>query len=351
MVDIIFFGTLTIEIERFLPIMIGLKKKGVRTCLFYQNYDYRDYLKDWFPLIMKHDLFVVDFSWYIHGFTLWAISKLIQKFPHNKLRGLRTKIMKRKVTEKLMLDIFADLQPKMIVMPDMDLNEYREYPYGAYYASRIAKAFGIKRIAMWHGGCGDIDLKRKPENCFDVYLLQNKAQCLEFQGANTVVLGDPAFDKKWKKEVKEFLGERRFVEHTTLYVCSNPEHGDFPGLRKPKGKLLIKPHPRYNDIQPIKNALKKRNIHNYEIVTERIIKYKVDHIMSPFTSALFDMLPEYKDKLELLPSKSTITLKDLKSEKFLKEAQGDGDIIEKYCRFFAEITIPPEQTFDMKEVR
>ncbi|MGB2630981.1 MAG: hypothetical protein WBD17_07135, partial [Candidatus Omnitrophota bacterium] len=161
-------------------------------------------------------------------------------------------------------------------------------------------------------------------------------------------LGDPRFDSRWKDTLKEIsresnaLSDPRFSCKSIilLYLCPNLEQIRFDSQKYQdlvdmaqmtkglsNGFLLIKPHPRYRNENFIKKAMKRAGLKDYAILADDpIIAYadKVDFVISSATSALFDFLPEYRDKVLIY-------------DNFMKK-RGLRNLYEGYVRFFEDYT-------------
>lgn len=151
--DIVFFSYGFNETDRYLPVMADLKRRGVNCLLFYLNYNWHDGLNRMYQAIIKeHGIAVTDYSAYMPSYVLWLLTAVLRVWPHNKIRGLRSKLMAREITYERIHDIFDTLNPKAVVFDCTDFTQPRNYPYGAYYFNKAASIKGIKKLGMLPGG-------------------------------------------------------------------------------------------------------------------------------------------------------------------------------------------------------
>ena len=91
--DIVFWGHVNNGMERYLPIMAELNKSGIKSVLFYQNYNYRDgvapFLKE---LIKKYNLDILDYSAFLeNNLFLRAVNLLGRLFRRLGIKKLYNK--------------------------------------------------------------------------------------------------------------------------------------------------------------------------------------------------------------------------------------------------------------------
>jgi len=346
--DIIFWAHGHNETERFLPLIVSLKERGIKTLLFYQNYDFRDGLSCVQQKIVgRYGLDILDYSYFLRNDPLLRLTTLFVKmfsralkvkFLYDKFRGLRTKLLRPRITEKFIRKIILGFGQRISFFDNLYLTEYTDYPYGSYYIKKISDESGIKCLSITHGGSVYIG---KVKNCkevfvhFDKIYVPNSYEKESFEeqrrypGATEVLpLGDPRFDIKWKSSIKELFSEevRKKIEKMRfknglkiLYLAPNIEARGkgtsdatkYQSLREiakicsSSGNisLLIKPHPRYRNEGKIRKVMAKAGLRDFFILEDDpLISYLdyVDYIISPGTSALGDILPEGHRKIIIL---------------------------------------------------
>lgn len=333
--NIVFWAHGHNETERYLPLMVSLQERGIKTLLFYQNYNFRNGLSSTHQKILqKCNLEVLDYSYFLKSnLTLKVVSIFVDMFValkilflYNKFIGLRSKIIKLSMTEKFIGKVLLRLKPQISFFDTISLAFYKGYPYGSYYIKKVSDKLGIKNLSIHHGGTGHLlitkdSVKRKIN--FDKIYIPNKhekrnlkLQCTK-DDAKVLPLGDPRFDKSWKDKIKNLFSDKikNKIENMhieaklkILYLAPNLEQigeetakyrnlYDVVRLSKEIGNvaLLVKPHPRYRNVGKIKKVMAKNNFHNFFILEDDpLICYLdyVDFIISLTTSALHDVLPE-----------------------------------------------------------
>ncbi len=333
--DIVFWAHGHNETERFIPLSVGLNKRGIRTLIFYQNFDYHDGLSDaQQKIINKYGLNITDYSGFINNPLLILVSffvKLLRKKPklryfYNKTIGLRSKILKRTLTNQNVYKILASLNPRISFFDTISLTKYTDYPYGSYFIKNNSDKLKIKTLSIHHGGTGHLvhDMSTiKKELNYDTIYTPNQYENDYFRAASVSAnskikcLGDPRFDNNWKKEIKDLLSpevkklfNRLAIKNKSkfLYLCPNLEHigeedakykniGDVIRLSKTLNNifLLIKPHPRYRNEHKIRKLTQKNNFKDFFILPDDpLVCYlpHIDYLISLTSSALHDALPD-----------------------------------------------------------
>ncbi len=337
--DIVFWGHGHNDIERFLPLMAHLKERGVRALLFYQSYDWKGELAPvQRKVIEKKGLEIMDYSRFfgknvffmLSSAAVWTFKNVVRnEYLYNKCRGLRFRLVQAKMTERFIKGLVGFLKPKINFFDNICLVRQAKYPYGSCLIKKVSDASGIRSLCICHGGTGHIleyDSSER-EFDFDRFYIPNRYEAGRFAAKRTkpeaevLTLGDPRFDRNWKKEMKALFSPEinRKLERMDLgdklrllYLCPNLEHigeeeakyTNLDGvvrLAKDLGAvLLIKPHPRYRGERKIRKIMKKRDFRDYYILDDDPLLCYADHVdfvISLTTSALQDILPEGKDKI------------------------------------------------------
>ena len=339
--DIVFFAHGHNETERYLPIMVGLKEKGITSLLFYQNYDFKDGLSLVQQRILKeYGLNVADYSYFFkRDIALILVTSFLKFFRddlkihylYNKFSGLRSMLIKRKMNKTLADRVIKEISPKAGFFDTIPLVEYRDYPYGSYYIKERLKQLGIKDLCIHHGGTGHLlEIKEKEIKTMDyckIYVPNDhekevcRASCVT-SDTEILSLGDPRFDRSWKECLKKIFSEdiskrmssiSRAGGLKILYLSPNLEHlgkesekyENFLNISKVVNKilgaiLLIKPHPRYRNERQIRRIMKEVGVKKFLILeNDPLVCYAdhVDFIVSSTSSALHDVLPEAYEKV------------------------------------------------------
>lgn len=338
--DIVFWGHVNNGIERYLPLMASLKKKKFKPLLFYQNYDFSDGLSGvQLDIIDKYGLDVLDYSYFLKDdLILKVISFFVRLFRvskintfYNKFRGLRSKVLKPKITEQLVRKILLELGPKISFFDNISLVKYVDYPYGSYYIKKLSDELGIKTVSICHGGTvhkpkmaaiskNSIDFSKIYEPNFYEKEWDEMHVCRK--DTEVLSVGDPRSDQNWKKAVKGIYSQKidRKIRKmgigsgfNILYLCGNTEQfgreeqkykdiADLTRLCREIGNatMLIKPHPRYRMEKKIRKTMRGQNFKNFFILgDDPLICYQdhVDLFITLGTSAIQDLLPESYRKI------------------------------------------------------
>ena len=345
--DIVFWAHGKPEVDRFIPLMVSLKERGLKSLLFFQNYDFRDELSHvQKEMFIRYGLDAMDYSHFLRGaLLLEAVTLFVKLFGrmirvklfHNKLRGLRTKLLKPYITEGFIRDIICNLGQTISFFDNLYLTKHVDYPYGSYYIKKISDEKGIKCLSITHGGSvytGDI--RNYQGSVLEYYKLYvpNRYEKWSFERqrvdetTKVLALGDPRFDGKWKNSIKKLFSaelDEKIKEMDLkkglkiLYLAPNIEalgkgtcdESKYQSLyeigmmcrKLDDANLLIKPHPRYRDEVKIKKVMAKAGLSNFFILEDDPLVLYMDHIdyiVSPGTSALGDFLPEGYRKIIIL---------------------------------------------------
>lgn len=333
--DIVFWAHGHNETERYLPLMVSLQKKGIRTLLFYQNYNFRNGLSiTQQEIVKKHNLDILDYSYFLKNSLILKIvtifvnmfAALKISFLYNKFIGLRSKLMRLNMREEFINKVLAVLRPKISFFDTISLASYRDYPYGSYYIKKLSDQLRIKSLSIHHGGTGHLlryrNDRKKGIDFYKIYVPNDyekqahKEICIN-ENVEILSLGDPRFDTSWKNEIKRLFSSKVEMkikrlniktELKLLYLSPNLEHigeesakyknlDDIVRLCERLGNitLLIKPHPRYRNEGKIRHVMTKNNFRNFFILDDSPLACylnQVDFIVSLTTSALHDVLPE-----------------------------------------------------------
>jgi len=334
----VFWGHVSNGIERYLPLMVSLKDKGLKPLLFYQNYDFKDGLSRMqIKTIQAYGLDVMDYSRFLKGdLSLRTITFFVNifkyttrcRFFYNKLIGLRSKLLQLRINENLIGRMLRELMPTIGFFDNISLVEYCAYPYGSYYIKKVSDQLGIKSFDIFNGMPNHpLKLARKYID-FDRYYVPHEHEKQKYyaehieRDAPILVFGDPRFDTNWKESIKRVFSEdvkknieRMGIKSKTkiLYICPNLEciGGDSEKYRniadiaraaKTLGNtaLLIKPHPRYRYEDKIRLVMKDSGFNDFFILEDDpLVCYleHVDFIISVATAAFFDFLPEGHKKI------------------------------------------------------
>lgn len=335
--DFVFWSHVSNGIERCLPLMVSLKEKGARPLMFYQNYNYRDGLsRAQMKIVQAYGLDVMDYSFFMRkDIILKTISLFVEFFKYlkcaflrNKCIGLRSKLLKLKMTEKFIREMLTGLSPAIGFFDTISLVKYVDYPYGSYYIKKISDELGIKSFDIFNGlPCYPLELEQKQLN-FDRYYVPHEHERQKYYAEHIekdtpiLVFGDPRYDTNWKKSIKRVFSEdvrknigQMGVSSKTriLYICPNLETGradaekyrnisDVVRAAKELGNaaLLIKPHPRYRYEDKIRRVMREVGFNDFYVLEDDpLVCYleHVDFIISMITSAFFDFLPEGHRKI------------------------------------------------------
>ncbi|MBI4707946.1 MAG: hypothetical protein HY761_08490 [Candidatus Omnitrophica bacterium] len=339
--EIVFWSHGHNDAERFLPLMVNLNKKGVRTLLFFQNFDFRDGLSFTNQKIVdRFGLNVLDYSYFLKTklylllVTVFVrlFKKIIKiKFFYNKCNGLRSKLLKLSITEDFIRNVIMKFHPKISFFDNISLLKNTGYPYGSYFIKKNSVEFGIKCFSICHGGTVHVPKMLESEPVFIDFDKMYEPNSYEEQWDNSllvskekkaVAFGDPRFDQNWKGVLKETCQnslsfeiekENNNYKLKLLYLSPNLEQfneedlkyknlSDVVRIAKDTGNslLLIKPHPRYRQEEKIKKLMKRINFKDYHILEdEPLVCYLdfIDFIITTGTSALHDALPENYGKI------------------------------------------------------
>ncbi len=341
--DVVFWGHVNNGMERYLPIMAELNALGIKSVLFYQNYDYSDGIADFLKeLIKKHNLCILDYSAYFKkDIILRIITMFVQSFKtlgikkfYNKCIGLRSKIIKLKITENNIRNILIDLSPKLSFFDNIALREYVDYPYGSFFISKISRELGIKSYSICTGGSSylvEIDRIFKDSEKFNfdkIYVPNQDYEAKVYQArsfnpnAQITAFGDPRFDSNWKQAIldayqkavnKKILKMKIKTKYKIIYLCPNIECIDAENQKYQNLQdvvevckalsnitLLVKPHPRYRNEDTLKNIMKMNNFKDFRILDDDpLICYQeyADLVVNFGTSAVNDVLPNSYKKV------------------------------------------------------
>lgn len=332
--DIVFWAHGHNETERYLPLMVSLKERGIKTVLFYQNYNYRDGLSvAQQEIIQKFGLNILDYSYFLkNDLFLAAITIFVEIFKHvvkipflyNKFIGARSKLIGLCTTEEFIRKIVLMLKPKLNIFDTISLTGYKNYPYGSYFIKRISDQMKIKSFSVLHGISGYIVTNANIKKTLDfdkIYVANEHEKRLALAASansrtKVMVFGDPRFDNNWKNEMLRMFSDK--VDGNIkkmnidkklkiLYLCPNLEQineedekyrnlADITRLSKelPGTALMIRPHPRYRGINKIRKIMKRYCLKDFFILeNEPAICYlkHIDFFITLSTSALYDILP------------------------------------------------------------
>lgn len=336
--DIVFWGHVSNGIERCLPLMVSLKEKGLKTILFYQNYNFKDGLSSaQMKIIQTYGLDVMDYSHFIKNDIFLKIMTFFAdifrhtikcRFFYNKFIGLRSKLLQLRMNEDVIREVLVELRPMIGFFDNISLVEYCGYPYGSYYIKKVSDKLGIKSFDIFNGMPNHpLKLARKYID-FDRYYVPHEHEKQKYyaehieRNAPILVFGDPRFDTNWKENIKRIFSEdinagiKRMgigSKRAILYICPNLEciGGDSEKYRniadivraaKALGNtaLLIKPHPRYRYEDKIRLVMKDSGFNNFFVLEDDpLVCYleHVDFVISVATAAFFDFLPEGHKKI------------------------------------------------------
>jgi hypothetical protein len=338
--DIVFWTFGNIDAERFIPLLVELNQRKIKTLLFYQDYNYKYGLSSInLELIEKFEVDVMDYSFFLkNNIFLRAADffadifkrKSVLKIIHNKFRGLCSKIVERTIDKSLAGKILDTLDPGINIFCFVYIVKESRYPYGGYFLRKISRERGIPCFALKGGTTTSPVDKSGPKGVadFDKYYVPNerekeKAQ-FKHKGGNPDVLtfGDPRFDTKWKSAVNgvfaqkikakldglEIRGKFKVVYLMPNFECCNilsqktKNMGSIIDALKELDDafLLIKPHPRYRAEGEIRAIAAKHDFRDFCILDDDPLLCYMEHVdlvISSFTSALNDTLPEWHDKV------------------------------------------------------
>ncbi len=343
--DIIFWGHVANGIDRYLPVMAGLKKRGKRPLLFYQNYDWRLGLsRCQKKIISRYGLEVVDFSFFLPNapiLRLINLSAIIFKamrieYLYNKSRGLCSRLLKRRINQGTLEKIITRFKPRISFFDNIGLSKYIDYPYGSFFAKKVSDGLGLKTFSICTGSSSYLEETNKaysddqklnygkiyvPNEIYEAKVYRNRSVD---KNTEIFVCGDPAFDTGWKNAIREIYSPevnakvkkmRLGSGLRILYLCANTECigqesekyknlKDVAGIIKglERAVLLIKPHPRYRNERKIRQAMAAIGFKQYRVLDEDpLICYLdlVDCIISFATSAVNDFLPEGSAKIAI----------------------------------------------------
>ncbi|MFA6635546.1 MAG: hypothetical protein WCV56_00350 [Candidatus Omnitrophota bacterium] len=341
--EIVFWGHVNNGIERYLPLMVSLKRRGVNTLLFYQNFDYKDYFsKSQIRIIEKYDLQVKDYSSYMGKDIFLRCANSAKKFFkkigisffYNKFNGLCSKLVKKNVNEELVAKMFAEFGHKISFFDDIHICKDTDYPYGSYCIKKMSDERRIKSFSICPGGTVHMPKSVKIDhvelifdkiyapNAYEKEWNEKVYQCGPSQ--NIISIGDPRNDLNWKKEIESLYKhdvDRKIRDLSSgpkfkiLYVCGNLENfnkidqkhndlRDMGRLSKEIGNisLFIKPHPRYRNENIIRKIMSKMGVKDFHILkNEPLICYRdhMDLFITSGTSAIQDLLPGSYKKIAL----------------------------------------------------
>jgi len=388
--DVIFWAHGHNETERFLPLIVSLKSRGVNALLFCQTYDFQECLSAAQQKIVKrYGLNVLDYSYFLKNDPFLAVSTLCAKifkhiikipFLHNKFRGLRFKLLQLHMTEGFARKIIDEFKPKICFFDNIPFVEYTVYPYGSYHIKKVSDKLKIKWFSIAHGGSVYI---QDPEKSRKVYIDYDKIyepnvyekewdEAMHLlRDVEILTLGDPRFDSGWKNEIKKLFSEdvRKKIEEMNirkelkiLYLCPNLEQFgntgeqakyqnliDIVRISKTLGNiaLLIKPFPRYRNEDKIRKVMAKNEFKDYFILNDDpLVCYSdyVDFVINPGTSAFHDILPEgYKKVIVYDIFLESIGLKNIFKDNFTSFSSYDGiyDFLKEY-----DVNKQKEQSYD-----
>ncbi|MFH1411703.1 MAG: hypothetical protein ABIG55_03565 [Candidatus Omnitrophota bacterium] len=331
--DIVFWAYIDSVVDRCIPLMVKMNKRGYRTLLFYQNYDMFDnnsVAQE--KLISKYGLEVATYSDHLKvnplvGILTFFIKRIPNRFVRNKLRGIRFRFLDKDVNnEKFISGLIEDLGHKLNVFDILEFGKYTNFPYGSYYVKKLSDKQGIKSISMCHGVAAHYKEHRKADRTIDfktVIICNEKEKeyiapkCTE-SDVDIVPIGDPRFDSSWKPEVRSvFADEARKIvpvddKINILYISPGLEHfhltdekykalSDMASIAASLGyvRLILKPHPRHRYEDRIIKIMKRNGLKDFIILkNDPMIAYAdiVDYVVSPVSSAVFDILPEMPEK-------------------------------------------------------
>ncbi|NQT95561.1 MAG: CDP-glycerol glycerophosphotransferase family protein [Candidatus Omnitrophica bacterium] len=339
--DMVFWAHGHNETERYLPVVVALKGQGLNILLFYQNYDLRDGLPSaQLKIIDRYEIEAIDYSYFLRkDLSLRAATLFISLFRDiirveflcNKFRGLRSKLIRRRMTEDFIKKMVIRLNPKISIFDNICLTDYTDYPYGSYFIRKVSRDLGIKTLCLYHGNTGhllEIKVDGKKRLDFEKIYAPNEyekrytqAICTD-ENRGVLALGDPRFDITWKKELKDLFSDeiKTKIESMQigskikiLYICPNLEHinmedvkyknlDDIARLSRELGNaaLLVKPHPRYRNEAKIRRVMKKNKFRDFFILEDEPLLCYIDYIdfmISVTSSAIQDVLPKGRSKV------------------------------------------------------
>lgn len=390
--DIVFWSHGHVDIERYLPIMVSLKDKGIKPVLFYQNYSFKDGLTiAQQEIVQKYNLAIMDYSSFLDSIILKLISFLArlikQGFLRNKLFGMRSKIIKNSMTESFIRSLVSYLNPAINFFDSISLVEYTDYPYGSFYVKKSSDSLNIKTLSIYQGGTGHVfESGRLPKfdlnlNFDKIYLpneFERNRLMLHDNKIQAIAFGDPRFDTNWKVKIKKlfysqvklmFEKEKLITKKSILYLCPNLESlgeekrkynnlKDVIRISRELGNvaLLVKPHPRYRHEGKIRKLAAELRFKDLLILENDppLICYSdfVDYIISVTSSAVNDFLPEdfqkviiydnvssqrgliniYKDGFNYFDEYKGLAGFLKKTISGYEENEGKNDFVQKFCK-------------------
>ena len=336
--DVIFWSHGVNETDRYLPLMVELKRRGVKALLFFQNYNAEDFLYAYqMRIINKNGLDIKDYSYVYGNDCVLNVITFFSKIIHlrtfrNKLIGLRSKILMRKIRREDVMFLLRGFNHKINIFDFISITSTTNYPYGSFYVLDVSKEIGIKNFAIPHGIASYIADHLYPKGnklSYDKIFVADERYKESLENgriedhSEVIVLGDPRFDSKWKKFLSSGMVEDGIktshqknyydAKFRVLYLCPNLEQIGFESFKYDNLKdvaktlkninnsfLLIKPHPRYRHEKLIKKTMREAGLKDFEIITDDpIIQYddQVDLVVSSATSAFFDFMPENHEKV------------------------------------------------------
>lgn len=331
--DIVFWAYNAMVVDRCLPLMVSLNKKGYHTLLFYQDYDICGSESPAQELLFrKHNIDILTYSDFLRKsfllqVTTMGLGIIRNTYLHNKLRGFRFKLLVKKINENLIRGILEHLGHKLNIYDSINVAKHVEYPLGSYYIKKISDDMNIEGIAIPHGIRTHYQQHVDGQKIIDFneVIVSNEKEreytklfCTEYVKDITPI-GDPRYDALWKSELRSvFRGKMGniFSEEgklKVLYLLPSMEQfgmetevysalGKIASMAALSGniKLFIRPHPRHRHKDKISKTMRKNGLQDFEILgNDPLIAYaeKADYIISPVSSALFDFIPEMAEKV------------------------------------------------------
>ena len=338
--DVVFWAFDNISAERFIPVIVELNENGIKALLFYQHYNYRRELSLFNQaLINTYRIEVLDYSHYMKNNVFLKITDFLSTLHcqnenlsgiHNKVRGLSARLIRSNMSARLSENIINDLSPGISFFYNVHLRGPREYPYGSYYLRETMKERNIPCYSMLGGVTRRLSsgFRKSTLTDYDKYFVPNEndmEKCKRKRHDDTVgifVYGDSRFDLLWRTKLKNvfskyFKETASFREPNNIfriiYLMPNLECVGMGNLKYrnledvmnavknlKNSVLLIKPHPRYRDENKIREIAFKNGLNNYRVLEDvPLVCYSdyADMVISSFTSALFDMLPDKGHKV------------------------------------------------------
>lgn len=330
--DVVFWAYNSMVVDRCIPLMVSLNKKGYKTLLFYQDYGMHESLAPAQKLLIeRYNLNLLTYEDFLDKpfvveAATWSIRRIGNTYLRDKLRGLRSKLLTRRIDKDFIRKLLEEFRPRLNIYDTINLATYGEYPIGSFYIKRISDEMGIPGIAIPHGIRTHYkkDIKVEKFVDFNKVVICNEQEreymesiCTE-KVKNVIPIGDPRYDSSWKSELSavfqvEAKGPSQGGKRRVLYLLPSMEQFGmeeevYKALAKVASmaalsgdiKLLIRPHPRHRHKDRISKVMRKNGLEDFEVIgNDPLIFYAkdVEYVISPVTSALFDFMPEMYEKV------------------------------------------------------